>query len=117
MSDRLNGPWTIAPSEEPYDNIRIMYGRQKIVELWQDDAPEPEYNREQRQIAQLIAQAWTIPALRDALPNPEKLDLLAAWFDRHDGVLGLAEPDVQGDLRLWAKKARAALALAQEEAE
>lgn len=44
--------------------------------------------------------------LREALPDPAKLELLAEWFDRcHPSP----ETEVQDELREWAAKARAAL--------
>lgn len=67
--------------------------------------------------AALIAAARTdLPALveeverlREALPDPAKLEALADWFDRHDADLGYAETDVQDDLRAWAAAARRTL--------
>lgn len=46
--------------------------------------------------------------LRAALPNPAKLDLLADWVDlRYPND---PDPQVQADLRRWARNIRAALA-------
>ena len=50
--------------------------------------------------------------LAEALPDPDKLELLARWLDLDDVVLRRtvsAEPKVQDDLRQWAEAARAAL--------
>ena len=52
-----------------------------------------------------------VPALRGALPAPDKLELLADWFDKHDAGLDLRDTEVQDDLRLWASNIRAALSL------
>ena len=40
-----------------------------------------------------------VSALRDA---PEKLRLLAEWFDHQDAREGKTDADVQDDLRRWA---------------
>lgn len=47
-----------------------------------------------------------------ALPDPEKLDILADWLDIDDVVLRrreTGEATVQDDLRKWARLARAAI--------
>ena len=46
--------------------------------------------------------AW----LEDALPDPDKLEILARWFDMK--YPSDANPEVQTDLREWAKKIRRA---------
>jgi len=40
--------------------------------------------------------------------DPERLDLLADWFDRHDATFGHPGIAVQTDLRAWAAVVRAA---------
>jgi len=53
----------------------------------------------------------TREALMEALPDPEKLELLAYWFDMDDESKGrTSEPQVQADLRRWANAIRALLA-------
>ena len=48
-----------------------------------------------------------VARLEEALPDPDKLEMLARWFDiRHPAD---ASPEVQIDLRKWAKKIRCAL--------
>lgn len=46
-------------------------------------------------------------ALVEALPDPDKLEILARWFDMK--YPSDANPEVQTDLREWAKKIRRAL--------
>ena len=45
--------------------------------------------------------------LEEALPDPDKLEILARWFDMK--YPSDANPEVQTDLREWAKKIRRAL--------
>jgi hypothetical protein len=49
--------------------------------------------------------------LRQALPDPEKLELLAVWVDAIDRDRGIPvhHDEVQRDLRRWAQAAREAL--------
>lgn len=47
-----------------------------------------------------------ITQLEEALPDPDKLELLAFWFDRHDAATGNSGTEVQDDLREWARKIR-----------
>ena len=48
-----------------------------------------------------------VARLEEALPDPSKLEMLARWFDiRYPAD---AHPEVQTDLREWAKKIRCAL--------
>jgi len=50
------------------------------------------------------------------LPNPDKLDLLADWFDQDDANKGKTSfPEVQRDLRAWAKGIRTYLASREQE--
>ena len=62
----------------------------------------------------LLDTAGEVDALRakvaryeEALPDPEKLDMLAEWFDAR--YPNDPYPEVQIDLRMWAKNARKAL--------
>lgn len=56
-------------------------------------------------------QATLLTLLRDAIPQPERLEVLALYFDSLDKVRGLAgETQVQDDLRRWAAAGRIALA-------
>jgi hypothetical protein len=51
--------------------------------------------------------------LRAALPDPDKLETLAAWFDSQQAKRDdwkESGTDLQDDLRRWAKAARNALA-------
>jgi len=51
-------PWHVETSEDdPYGNIGVFADSRLICELWQDDAPVREYNREQHANAQLISAA------------------------------------------------------------
>jgi hypothetical protein len=50
-----------------------------------------------------------IKALEDALPLPERLELLAGWFDKCYQGPNKGGTEVQSDLRTWAKRIRAAL--------
>ena len=47
--------------------------------------------------------------LISALPDPDKLELLADFFDRYDSLIGHINNDVQTDLRTWANKIRTVL--------
>lgn len=49
-----------------------------------------------------------------ALPDPDKLEILAAWFDKHGADHGPEDREVQADLRLCASNARAAKAAAHD---
>ena len=47
------------------------------------------------------------PGIAEAI-DPAKLDLLADWFDQNDAEKGRTSfPEVQADLRRWAKLVRA----------
>ena len=48
-----------------------------------------------------------VARLEEALPDPDKLEILARWFDMK--YPSDANPEVQTDLREWAKKIRRAL--------
>ena len=48
-----------------------------------------------------------VARLEEALPDPDKLEILAKWFDMK--YPSDANPEVQTDLREWAKKIRRAL--------
>jgi hypothetical protein len=50
-----------------------------------------------------------IRVLEDALPPPERLELLALVFDAYDALSGSKGKEVQNDLRLWATRIRVAL--------
>ena len=59
------------------------------------------------------------PDLLAALPDPDKLETLAAWLDIDDVALRRKKAGaswVQDDLREWASLARAAIAAAKGEA-
>lgn len=58
-------------------------------------------------VPRLIA---TVRQLREALPDPEKMEMLADWFDCDDNERGdYSSTEVQDDLRKWAAQARKAL--------
>lgn len=97
-----------------YDADRVPICRLDLEDWGVTEDNQERLEGLQTSYAQLIAQAWTIPALRAATPDPARLELLADWFDRLDDDLGLSETDVQDDLRAWAGNIRAALALGQE---
>lgn len=61
--------------------------------------------------AHLIAAS---PDLYAAVPDPDKLELLADWFDKR--YPNDQNPEVQSDLREWARLGRTALAKARGEA-
>ena len=48
-----------------------------------------------------------VARLEEALPDPRRLEILAAWFDLN--FKDDRNPEVQNDLREWAKKIRRAL--------
>lgn len=51
--------------------------------------------------------------LREALPDPDKLEIIAQWFDRVDAAFveyGIpTAPEIQTDVRAWAAKIRSLL--------
>lgn len=49
----------------------------------------------------------SVARMEEALPDPDKLEILARWFDMK--YPSDANPEVQTDLREWAKKIRRAL--------
>ena len=49
-------------------------------------------------------------ALAAALPDPDQLERMATWFGELVADLKIDGGNVEADLRLWAGKARAALA-------
>lgn len=51
-----------------------------------------------------------IVQLRAALPDPDKLELIALHFDMRDRIEGNTQTEVQDDLREWAQAARKILA-------
>lgn len=55
-------------------------------------------------IADLDAADAEIASLRKALPNPDKLELLASWLDIR--FPDDQNPEIQRDLREWAKAIR-----------
>jgi hypothetical protein len=56
-------------------------------------------------------QAPLLTLLRDAIPSPERLEVLAIYFDSLDRVRGISsQTEVQDDLRRWAAAGRLALA-------
>lgn len=65
--------------------------------------------------ATILALVEEVAALRAALPDPDKLELLADYLDTKDREIGHTADEVQDDLRLWATNIRALLARAGEE--
>jgi DNA repair exonuclease SbcCD ATPase subunit len=51
----------------------------------------------------------------EALPDPNKLLILADWFDSKYPPYNIGSMEVQNDLRKWAKRIKAALEAAKEE--
>lgn len=65
MSKYTPGPWHIAVMESPDDDIDVRaHMNTQIARLWLDDAPDYEWNDQQRANANLIAAA---PDMLDAL--------------------------------------------------
>jgi len=50
-------PWDTEVDDEPYEDISITANYRRICKLFIDDAPEPEYNTEQRRNARFIIAA------------------------------------------------------------
>ena len=71
MSTHTPGPWRAeGPDDEPYGAIGVFAGSHLVCELWQDDAPVPEYNAEQWANARLIAAAPDLlHALKGVIAN------------------------------------------------
>jgi hypothetical protein len=105
MSAHTKGPWRMEGSEEdPYGQIAVFADSRLVCELWQDDAPDRDYNEEQHANARLIA----------AAP-----DLLAAL----NGIIGLVQlvqhrDDLPLNLNMFANhryvEALAAIAKAEQ---
>ena len=53
------GPWNTDESDhdQPYQKIKVGQKHRRVCTVWQDDAPEHDYNREQYCNADLIAAA------------------------------------------------------------
>lgn len=82
MSGHTPGPWSTDEAEHdcPNQSIRIRGGGRTIAEVWIDDAPVEDYNREQRANARLIAAAPDLYELATyAVDNP---NFDSAEFDR-----------------------------------
>lgn len=61
--------------------------------------------------ARLAAEQAVREKLVEALPDSDKLELLANWLDKDDiAKHRVGHNEVQTELRVWAKKSRAALA-------
>lgn len=92
---RTQGEWRNVYGEEPYADIQIMAGRNKIAKLWLDDAPVHDFNAEQSNNANFIAAASRIaPDIRAMQGAFEQvcgvLSMLnkrqiATWYSNLDG--------------------------------
>jgi len=60
-------------------------------------------------ISERDALATRVAELEAALPESDKLELIALWFDKQDAMNGNTNSEVQVALRRWAAKAREAL--------
>ncbi len=98
--------------------LRQRWRERKSAELrqrWREGAQprsgEPRVAMLQEEEALVTGYWWGVEEQREALPDPEKLELLADWLDTDDVVLrrGPGHDLVQRDLRMWATKARALL--------
>lgn len=64
-NEHTPGPWQVKHSDdEPYGDIQIIGNGRALAKIWLDDAPVPDYNRQQKANAKLIAAA---PKLLEAL--------------------------------------------------
>jgi hypothetical protein len=73
------GPWrSEGPDEDPYGEIGVFAdaGSRLVCELWQDDAPVPDFNAEQRANARLIAAAPDLLAALKALTQDSRFNLV-----------------------------------------
>lgn len=70
------------------------------------DSLRAEAEAREAELAQVKAEN---ERLRIALPDADKLDLLATWFDQDDARKGRTGSGVQRDLRDWATAARLAI--------
>lgn len=59
-----------------------------------------------------MIQRHSLKVIRDAIPDPNKLELLANWIDSMYPFD--PNPEVQRDLRIWAKKGRKVLTAISE---
>lgn len=82
------------------DQCRHCIVRGDIAACEQTDCDKHEYWYTQSLRAR-------VARLEEALPDPYKLEILARWFDMK--YPSDANPEVQTDLREWAKKIRRAL--------
>ncbi len=104
LTGYTDGPWQVDydyDGGDPYGNIRIMPESSNyhvISILWQDDAPLPDFNAEQKANAQLIAAAPDLlkeyRAIRRALTNLREAQKNYIAF-KNQGVL---EPDYRDEL-------------------
>jgi hypothetical protein len=107
-------PWTLGKNDVGY-----IYASDCVVARCGDftDKELVPFNagRWKADAAFIVRAVNSHDALVAALPSPDKLDLLATWFEKYDADVGLHGSEVQDDLRAWAKNIRAALALAKSE--
>lgn len=71
-------------------------------DMFESDNPGTKYVR-----------ADLVEILKDALPEPKRLRLLAYWFDIQSNFDG---GEIQSDLRLWSDKIEAAQTMTAEDA-
>jgi hypothetical protein len=82
----------------------------KALRILHQDMGWVQCDEEQLDVVISSEPSERIKVLEDALPPPERLELLAEWFDKcYYNPSCSGETKVQDDLRLWAKRIRAAL--------
>jgi len=103
--------WTKPDRPKGYDLAKLLSPTREVLSMY-GGAGKKALGRTSEDIAnaKLIAAA---PDLLAAIPEPDKLETLAAWFDiMQEKRPEWVKTDVQTDLRAWAAKARAAIAKA-----
>jgi hypothetical protein len=101
METKHNTPW-VGDRARTQTHIKDASG-ELICSVW--DADQAEF---------ILRACNSHDKLLEALPDPDKLETLADWFDLEQGRRpDWVGNDVQTDLRNWATKARAAIAAAE----
>ena len=103
--------WDYRCDDAPYDvNMSGTYVLASEAKAEVDNANADWIERCRKFRAQDAEEAnERIKVLEDALPPPERLELLAEWFDKCYQGPNNEGTEVQSDLRTWAYRIRAAL--------
>ena len=117
MSGPAEGEWKVVGPDEPYGDITVQseeWPGRIIVRFSQDDAPEPEYNRQQWRNAYLMAAAKEFYEAHEPHSEPTGPDFLDWLANRLVEVHG-ENPNVDFVLALRRKADKARKAIAKAE--